>query len=106
MIIGSAMKTTVECPRPLRGADHMHPGNLMTGIHMVTSEDIQLTPENLDLMQGQFWYKVWSTGTELTDKDMTEINQQETEYMYLDLSVSALLSGPRKSLRTLGWRLW
>ena len=52
----------------------MHPGNTMIGIHMVTSEDIQLTPENLDLMQGQFWYKVWSTGIELTEKDKIEID--------------------------------
>ena len=52
----------------------MHPSNPMTGVRMVTSEDIQSTPENLDLMQDQFWYKVWSTGTELTEKDKTEIN--------------------------------
>ena len=63
MIIGSAVRTTVECQHPLREVGHMQRDDPTTGIHIVTSEGIQSTPEILDLMQDQFWYKVWSTGT-------------------------------------------
>ena len=94
MIIGSVVRTTIECQCPLREAGRMYHDDPTTGIHMVTSEGIQSTPGNLDLTQDQFWYKVWSTGIELTEKDKTKIDQLAIECMYQGLSVSAVQSEP------------
>ena len=73
MIIDSAVMTAVECLRPLRGADHMCPGNMMTGTRAAVSGGSQSTRESQDLMRGRSSFKVWSTGTEHTEKDSTEI---------------------------------
>ena len=71
MIIGTPVMTSVECLRPLRGADHTCLGGMMTGARMVMSGELQSTQERLGLMRDRFSYKDWSIGVGHTEKDKT-----------------------------------
>ena len=104
MIIDSAAMISVEFLRPLRGADHMCPGNMMIGTRAAVSEGSQSTQESQGLMRGQSSFKVWSTGTEHTEKDSTEIVRLAVEFMSLDLNVSAEPSDLLRFHPTSGWK--
>ena len=54
----------------------------MTGALIVLGEGFQSTPENQALMRDPFSFKVWSTGTEPTEKVTTEMHLPAAEYMF------------------------
>ena len=97
--------TVVECPHPLRGANHTCPDIMMIGAHTTRSGGGQSTQESHGLMQGPFWCKVWWTGIKHIEKGKTEIARLEAECMFLVPSVLAEPSGLQRSLPTSGWRL-
>ena len=69
--------------------------NRMTGALIVLGEGFQSTPGNQALMRDPFSFKVWSTGTELTERVTTKMYPPAAECMSQDQSVSAEPSGPR-----------
>ena len=95
MVTDSTEMIGVECPIPLRGVGLTLLGSKMTGVSSVRGEEFQSTPENQALMQDPLSFKVWSIGTELTEKAMTEMYPPAAEYTSQDQSVSAEPSGPR-----------
>ena len=95
MITDSIVTIDVECPPLPRGVDRMCLDSRMTGALIVLGEGFQSTPGNQALMRDPFSFKVWSTGTELTEKVMTEMYPPAAEYTFQDQSVSAEPSGPR-----------
>ena len=105
MIVSTPATTTVERLRPFRGTGHTRPGGMMTGARMVMTAEFQSTQESLGSMQGQSLYKVWSTGTEHTEKGWIETGPVEAGSMFLALSVSEEPSEPLRSLITSDWRL-
>ena len=52
------------------------------------------TPGNQALMRDPFSFKVWSTGTELTEKATTEMHLPAAEYMFRGQSALVEPSGP------------
>ena len=95
MITNSIVMINVECPPLPQGVDRTCLDSRMTDVLIVLGEGFQSTPGNQALMQDPFSFKVWSTGTELTEKVMTEMYPPAAEYMSQDQSVSAEPSGPR-----------
>ena len=95
MITDSAVMTVVECPHLLQGVDHMRLGKTMTDTLTVASEEYQSTQGSQALMRDLFSFKVWSTGTEHTERALTEITRLAAEFMFQVQSVSAEPSGPR-----------
>ena len=95
MITDSIVMIDVECPPLPRGAGRMCLASRMTDALIVLGEGFQSTPGNQALMRDPFSFKVWSTGTELTEKVMTEIYPPAVEYTSQDQSVSAEPSEPR-----------
>ena len=93
MITDSFETTVVECPHLLRGVGHVCLGVMMTDALIVVGEGFQSTPE------GQAWTrvpsssKVRSTGTELTEKAMTEMRLPVAEYMFQGQSALVEPSG-------------
>ena len=67
----------------------------MTDALIVLGRGFQSTPETQALMRAPFSFKVWSTGTELTEKVMTEMYPPAAECMFQDQSASAEPSGLR-----------
>src|SRR4051812_28811676 len=55
---------------------------------------IPVDPENQALMRDPFLFKVWSTGTELTEKVTTEMHLPAAEYMFRGQSALVEPSGP------------
>ena len=68
MIMSTPATTTVERLRPFRGTGHTRPGSMLICVRMEMTAEFQSTQESLDLVRGQFLYKVWSTETEHTEK--------------------------------------
>ena len=66
-----------------------------TDASTVLGEGFQSTPENQALMRDPLSFKVWSTGTELTEKAMTQMRPLAAEFTSQDQSVLAEPSGPR-----------
>ena len=95
MITESIAMIDVECPPLPQGVDRTRLDNRMIDAITVLGEGFQSTPGNQALMRDPLSFKVWSTGTELTEKVMTEIYPPAAEYMSQDQSVSAGPSGPR-----------
>ena len=89
MITESIVTVDVECPRLPRGAGRMCLASRMTGALIVLGEGFQA------LMRDPFSFKVWSTGTELTEKVMTEMHLSAAEYMFRGQSVSVEPSEPQ-----------
>ena len=69
-------------------------GSMMTDALTVVGEGFQSTPESRALMRDLFSFRVWLTGTEPTEKVMTEIIRLAAECMSQVQSVSAEPSGP------------
>ena len=70
-------------------------GNKVTDASTVLVEELRLTPGNHALMQDPLSCKVWSTGTELTVKAMTETRPPAVGFMFQDQTVLAEPSGPQ-----------
>ena len=68
-------------------------GGTMIGAVTVVSAGIHSTQENRALTRGLSSFKAWSTGTERTEKTLTEIVQVAAECMFLVSSVLAEPSG-------------
>ena len=95
MITDSIVMIDVECPPLPQGVDRTRLDSRMIDAITVLGEGFQSTPENQALMRDPSSFKVWSTGTELTEKVMTEMYPPAAEYTSQDQSVSAGPSGPR-----------
>ena len=67
----------------------------MTDALIVLGGGFQSTPGNQALMRDPFLFKVWSTGTELTEKATTEMRLPVAEYMFQGQSASVEPSGPQ-----------
>ena len=85
----------IECPPLPQGVDRTRLGNRMIDTSTVLGEGFQSTPGNQDLMRDPLSFKVWSTGTELIEKAMTETFPPAAGFMYQGQNVSAGLSGPQ-----------
>ena len=86
----------VEFPLPPpQGVGRTPLDSKMTGASTVLDEGFQSTPENQALMRDPLSFKVWSIGTELTEKAMTEMCPPAAEFTSQDQSVLAEPSGLR-----------
>ena len=94
MITDSIVTIDVECPSLPRAVDRMCLDSRMTGALIVLGEGFQSTPGNQALMRDPFSFKVWSTGTELTEKVTTEMHLPAAEYMFRGQSALVEPSGP------------
>ena len=70
-------------------------GSTMIDALTVVGEEFQSTPGSRALMRDQFSFKVWLTGTEHTERVMTEITRLAAECMFQVQSSSAEPSGLR-----------
>ena len=95
MITESIAIIDVECPPLPQGVDRTRLDNRTIDAITMLGEGFQPTLGNQALMRDPLSFKVWSTGTELTNKVMTEMYPPATEYTSQDQSVSAEPSGPR-----------
>ena len=95
MITESIAMIDVECPPLPQGVDRTRLDSRMTDAITVLGEGFQSTPGNQALMRDPLSFKVWSTGTELTEKVTTEMYPPAAEYTSQDQSVSAEPSGSR-----------
>ena len=94
MITDLIVMIDVECPPLPRGAGRMRLDSRMTGALVVLGEGFQSTPGSQALMRDPFSFKVWSTGTELTEKVMTEMHLPAAEHMLRGQSALVEPSGP------------
>ena len=85
----------VECPLHPQGVGRTPLDSKMTDVSTVLGEGFQSTPEYQALTRDPSSCKVWSTGTELTVKAMTEMYPPAAECMSQDQSVSVEPSEPR-----------
>ena len=95
MITDSIAMIDVECPPLLLGVDPMYLDGRMIDASTVAGEEFQSTPGNQALMRDPSSFKVWSTGTGLTERVTTEMYPLVAECMSQDQSVSAEPSGPQ-----------
>ena len=95
MITDSIVMIDVECQPLPRGVGHMRLDIEMTGALIALGRGFPSTPREPALMRDQSLFKVWSTGTELTDRVMTEMYPPAAECMSPDQSVSAEPSEPQ-----------
>ena len=94
MITESIVTVDVECPRLPRGAGRMRLDSRITCPLVVLGEGFQSTPGSQALMRDPFSFKVWSTGTELTEKVTTETHLPAAEHMFRGQSALVEPSGP------------
>ena len=95
MITDSIAMIDVECPPLPQGVDRTRLVSRMIDAITVLGEGFQSTPGNQALMRDPLSFKVWSTGTELTEKVTTEMYPPVAGYMSQDQGVSAEPLGPR-----------
>ena len=95
MMTDSIAMIGVECPQLPQGVGHTLLDSKMTDAITVLGEGFQSTPENQALMRYPSSFKVWSIGTELTEKAMTEMCPPVAEFTSQDQSALAEPSGPR-----------
>ena len=77
MITDSIAMIDVECPPLPQGVDRTHLDNRMIDASTVLGEGFHSTPGNQALMRDPLSFKVWSIGTELTERVMTEMTHQQ-----------------------------
>ena len=94
MITDSIVMIDVECPPLPQGVDRTCLDSRMIDASIVLGEGFQSTPENQALMRDPLSFKVWSTGTELTEKVTTEMHLPAAEYMFRGQSALVEPSGP------------
>ena len=73
MITDSIAMIDVECPPLPQGVGPTHLDSRMIDASTVAGEEFKSTPGNQALMQDPSSFKVWSTGTELTERATTEM---------------------------------
>ena len=95
MMTDSIAMIGVECPLLPQGVGLTPLGSKITDASTVLGEELRSTPGNQALMRDPLSCKVWSTGTELTEKAMTEMCPPAAEFTSQDQSVLAEPSGPR-----------
>ena len=95
MMTDSIAMIDVECPPLPQEVGLTSLGNKMTDASTVLAEELRSTPGNQALMRDPLSCKVWSTGTELTVKAMTETRPTVAGFMFQDQSVLAEPSGPQ-----------
>ena len=95
MITDSIVMIDIECQPLPRGVGHMRLDSRMTDTLTVLGGGFQSTPGNQALMRDQSSFKVWSTGTEVTEKATTEMPLPAAEYMFQGQSVSVEPSEPQ-----------
>ena len=94
MITDSIVMIGVECQLFPRGVGHMRLDGKMTDALIVLGRGFQSTLETQALMRDPLSFKVWSTGTELTEKVTTEMHLPAAEYMFRGQSDLVEPSGP------------
>ena len=94
LITDSTTMIIAECPRLPQGVGHMHLGNTMIGALTVVGEGFQSSSEGQALLLDPFSFKVWSIGTELTEKVTIEMHLPAAEYMFRGQSALVEPSGP------------
>ena len=94
MITESIAMIDIECPPLPQGVGRTRLDNRMIDASTVLGEGFQSTPGNQALMRDPFSFKVWSTGTELTEKVTTEMHLPAAEYMFRGQSALVEPSGP------------
>ena len=92
MITDSIAMIDVECLLLPQGVDLMCLNSRMIDASTMADEGSRSTPENQALMRDPSSFKVWSTGTELTERVTTEMYPPAAECMSPDQSASAELS--------------
>ena len=95
MITDPIVMIDVECQPLPRGVGHMRLDGRMTDALIVLGRGFQSTPETQALMRDPSSFKVWLTGTELIEKDTTEMRLPGAEYMLQGQSVSVEPSEPQ-----------
>ena len=95
MITDSIVMIDVESPSLPQGVDRTRLNNRMIDASTVLGEGFQSTPGNQALMRDPLSFKVWSPGTEQTEKVMAEMYPPAAEYSSQDQSVAAEPSGSR-----------
>ena len=93
MITDSIAMIDVECPPLPQGVDRTRLDSRMIDASTVLGEGFQSTPGNQALMRDPSSFKVWSTGTELTEKVTTEMHLPAAEYMFRGQSALVEPSG-------------
>ena len=89
MITDSIAMIDIECPPLPQGVDPTHLISRMIDASIVAGEEFQSTPGNQALMRDPSSFKVWSTGTEPTERVTTEMYPPAAECMSPDQSASA-----------------
>ena len=84
MITDSIAMIDVDCPPLPQGVDYTRLGNRMIDASTVLGEGFQSTPGNQALMRDPLSFKVWSTGTELTERVTTEMYPPAAKCMSQD----------------------
>ena len=94
MIVEPIVMVAVGCPRLLQGVGHTCRGHMKTDALTASKEVFQSTPGSQALMRDLFSFKVWWTGTELTEKVTTEMHLPAAEHMFRGQSALVEPSGP------------
>ena len=81
MITDSIVMTDVECQPLPRGVGRTFLDSRIIDALTAVGEGFQSTLENQALMRDPLSFRVWSTGTELTEKAMTEMCPPAAEFM-------------------------
>ena len=84
MITDSIVMIDVECQPLPRGVDHLCLDSRIADALIVLGGEFQSTPGNQALMRDPSSFKVWSTGTELTENVMTEMHPPAAEFTSQD----------------------
>ena len=95
MMTDSIAMIDVECPLLPQGVGRTPLDSKMTDASTMLGEGFQSTPEKHAFMRDPLSFKVWSIGTELTEKAMTEMCPPAAEFTSQDQSVLAEPSGPQ-----------
>ena len=95
MITDPIVMIDVECQPLPRGVGHMRLDSRMTDTLIVLGREFQSTPGTQALMRDPSSFRVWLTGTELTEKATTEMRLATAEYVFRGQSVSVEPSEPQ-----------
>ena len=95
MITDSITTIDIECPPLPQKVDHTRLDSRMIDASTVLGEGFQSTPGNQALMRDPLSFKVWSIGTELTEKATTGMRPPAAEYLVRGQSVSVEPSEPQ-----------
>ena len=95
MITDSTVMIDVECQPLPRGVGHMRLDGKMTNALIVLGRGFQSTPETQALMRDPSSFRVWLTGTKLTEKATTGMRLPAAECMFRGQSVSVEPSEPQ-----------